>query len=314
MPQNSHYEELCEQLKLIRDRVRGVIHRHANGLYLFGRAGTSKTYTVRSTLDKLGVSYAFASGHLTPIGLFELISENRDRVIVLDDITSIFGQPIALQLLLSAIGNPHNGSHTRTIRYKTAKGDRLVHFTGGIIAIANLPLIGHHGAVLQALRDRMNVVEYEPSDAQICSLIFHLADGGMPGVSPENARMVAEFVIGEAQRLGLRPSLRLFVDKAIPDYRLFAAGLTETDWHDLVRSSVQQQVVALEHPTKDLTRAEQMQAERRIALEIASNFETLPQRAAEWHRRTGKSQSAYFRRLAESRQESVPTGNARRAG
>ena len=41
--------ELMQQMKVLKDRVRGVVHGKYNGLYLYGRAGTAKTFTVRTT-------------------------------------------------------------------------------------------------------------------------------------------------------------------------------------------------------------------------------------------------------------------------
>ena len=145
-----YYDDLMRQTKVVKDRIRGVVHGQHNGMYLHGRPGTSKTYIVRTTLDTLGANYAYSNGHLTPIGLFDLLVENRDRVIVMDDVTSLFNQPIALQLLLAALGNPHDGSKARQVRYKTAKGDVVVPFSGGVVGISNLPLAGHHSEVLGA--------------------------------------------------------------------------------------------------------------------------------------------------------------------
>lgn len=111
---NEHLASFEKQLKVVKDRVRGIVYGQTNGLYLCGRPGTSKTFTVRSTLDSLlDVPYAYSTGHLTPLGLFDLISENRDRVIVLDDVSAILQERVALQLLLASLGNPHDGSNSR---------------------------------------------------------------------------------------------------------------------------------------------------------------------------------------------------------
>jgi DNA-binding transcriptional ArsR family regulator len=299
MEDENHYDALMSQIKTIKDRIRGVVHRKANGLYLYGRPGTSKTFTVCTTLDTLGESYAHSNGHLTPMGLFDLIAENHSRTIVLDDVASIFSQPTALQLLLAALGNPHNRSGIRNVRYKTAKGDQVIPFTGGIVAVSNLPLAGHGHEVLAALSDRVYVIAFEPPDEQICALIERLAEHGVQDVPADKAKRVCRFLISECKRLGIRPSVRLFVDKAIPDFQLFAAGQTETHWRDLIRSNLQQQLVELEFPTNDLSRTEQIEAERRIALDVFLNFETLQERITAWKERTGKSQPAFYRRLKE---------------
>lgn len=294
-----HYEELLEKQKIVKDRVRGVVHRESNGFYLYGRPGTSKTYTVRTTLDTLAVPYTVHNGHLTEIGLFDLLHANRDRIIVLDDVTALFNKPIALQLLMAALGNPHDGSRTRYVCYKTAKGDVSVPFTGAIIGISNLPLKGHHNEILAAIRDRVYCLNYEPTEDQIKALINKIAEQGFPGVEPTEAKMVANYLLEECALREVQPSVRLFVDKAIPDFRLFKAGNTETHWRDLVASSVDEQLVELQFETKDLSRAEQTEAERRIVLDLCLGFPTRAERLAEWERRTGKSRAAYDRRLAE---------------
>lgn len=54
--------ELQQRLVVIRDRVKGVARRHYAGFYFFGPPGTSKTYTVRTTLDDLKIPYEYHLG------------------------------------------------------------------------------------------------------------------------------------------------------------------------------------------------------------------------------------------------------------
>jgi hypothetical protein len=75
MKNNKDYDELMRQIKIVKDRVRGVVKGTYNGLYLYGRPGTSKSFSICSTLDTLGVKYEYSNGHLTPIGLFDLIKK-----------------------------------------------------------------------------------------------------------------------------------------------------------------------------------------------------------------------------------------------
>ena len=82
--------ELQQRQAVIRDRVRGVARRHYAGFYLHGRPGTSKTHTVKTTLDDLDIPYEYHLGHLTPMGLFDLLAQQHDRILVLDD---VFGDP-----------------------------------------------------------------------------------------------------------------------------------------------------------------------------------------------------------------------------
>jgi hypothetical protein len=289
-----------------------------NGLYLFGRPGTSKTHTVRVTLETLAAPYDYHRGHITPIGLFELIATNRDRTIVLDDVASIFNQPIGLQILLAALGSSHDGSRVRPARYKTAREDLTVHFTGGRIVITNVALDGHHPEILAAIRDRVNMINYEPSDEQIEALIRRIADQGHHGIAPEKCLKVAVFLLEECRRREIRPSVRLFVDKALPDFALWESERTETHWRDLVVSELEQQLVEIQHPQRDLRRAEQMEAERRIVLDLVLSYESREDRIEQWRRITesrfgvAKSQAAFYRRLAELKEAGkLPVVNGR---
>lgn len=299
MKRQHHLCSLLEQTKIVKDRVRGVVHGKYTGMYLFGRPGTSKTHIVRSTLDLIDVNHTYSNGHLTPIGFFDLLQSNHDRVIVIDDISSLFSQPVALQLLLAALGQPHNTSSIRWVQYKTAKGEIKVPFSGGIIAISNNSLDGHHNKVLSAIRDRIYAINYEPSDEQIIALIENIASKGTRALSSSICMSVFRFLISECQNLNIRPSVRLFIDKALPDYELWDAGLTETHWKDLIRSSLEQQLVELQHPSSDLSRTEQIDAERQIALDILMRFNSQSERIKQWKTRTGKSQAAFYRRTKE---------------
>ncbi|HUQ71683.1 MAG TPA: hypothetical protein VM165_19295, partial [Planctomycetaceae bacterium] len=90
MVPESPLQSLQRQRAVVTDRVRGVVHGASTGLYLYGRPGTSKTHTICSTLDALQCRYKYNAGHLTAIGLFELIREYPERVLVLDDVSAVF--------------------------------------------------------------------------------------------------------------------------------------------------------------------------------------------------------------------------------
>lgn len=98
-------EQLNRQLSILRDLVRGVAHGHTNGLYIYGRPGTSKTWTVKTTLEKEGVEYVYQDGHLTPMGLFETLANNPNSIILMDDLGAAFENTITRQLLLAALGD-----------------------------------------------------------------------------------------------------------------------------------------------------------------------------------------------------------------
>ena len=160
--------ELNRRQGVVRDYVRGVARQYATGLYLFGRPGTAKTHTLRGVLEQeIGEPYCYQRGHLTPVGLFELLADHPDEVVVLDDLVTIFKSDVALQILLSALEHPGPGDRTRTriVRYRRKGEEVRVAFRGGVICVSNREL--HDDELLGAFKSRVHTLNYDPSDAQL---------------------------------------------------------------------------------------------------------------------------------------------------
>jgi len=150
-----------------------------------------------------------------------------------------------------------------------------------------------------AFKSRVHTLNYDPSDAQLGALMLAIAEFGNHGITPEEALTVARFVIGEMLRLQVRFDLRLFVNKALPDYQQWKDDETESDWRDLVVASIEEHLVAVRHPEEHASRAGRMEEERAIVREILREHERREDRVRAWKERTGKSERAFYRRQAE---------------
>ena len=294
--------ELQSQLSVVRDRVRGVALGHYTGFYLFGRPGTGKTYTVRRTLEKYGVKIYYHHGHLTPMGLFEVLEEHPDCIIVLDDVAEILSQRKALQILLAALGNQPGDDGIREVKYQRQGRDVTVRFTGRIILISNLEL--HSAPLLDALKSRIHYMQYDPSDEQIVAVMRDIASQGWPAGSPKitsaEGMEVANFLIEESQKRGYRLDLRLLVDKAFPDYIQYRNRQAETHWKDLVRATLDERLISLQHTqAAPKTRQATKEAEYEIIRKLVAEHHGRRDRIDAWMKLTGKTERAYYRRAAE---------------
>jgi hypothetical protein len=292
--------EFRKRQAILRDRIRGVARGYQNGFYLFGRPGTGKTFEVIQLLKQEGVRYYHHSGHLTPLGLFELIAEKHDHVIVLEDVAVLFSQKVALQILLAALGQ--QSGENRVVKYRRQGAEKSVTFTGGLILISNLDLPS--SPLLLALKSRATYLKYEPTDEQIGALMKNVvADGWPPNgptIPPDECLQVVEHLTAESNRLSCRLDLRLLFDKALPDYVQYKDGDTECHWRDLVTGTLESQLVSLSHPLRNsATREERKLAEQAIVRIILAEQEATPERMAAWRQATGKSDRAYYRRCAE---------------
>jgi hypothetical protein len=295
--------DLRRRQGVVRDYVRGVAHGYATGLYLFGRPGTAKTHTVRAVLEgEVKEIYVYQRGHLTPLGLFELIAEHPDETVVLDDLANLFRSDVALQVLLSALDHPTGRDRGRLVKYRRLGREERACFRGGIICISNLEL--HDDVILGAFKSRVHTFNYDPSDAQLGALMLALAENGWPTrrptIAPEEAGVVARFLIEEMLRLGCRFDLRLLMNKALPDYQQVKDGEAESDWRDLVTASIEEQLVEVRHgQDPPVSRAARLEEEQAVVREILREHATRQDQVQAWVERTGKSERAFYRRRAE---------------
>ena len=167
--------------------VENLVQMIASGLQpsavITGEGGLGKTYTVNKTLIASGLkdlselgaleegsvvrrTKAFVSikGYSTPKGLYRTLYENKDSVIVFDDCDSILKDPVALNLLKSALD-----SYGKRIISWNAEGfgrdddlPRSFEFKGRVIFISNLG----QDKIDQAIRSRSMMVDLTMNEDQ----------------------------------------------------------------------------------------------------------------------------------------------------
>jgi hypothetical protein len=149
---------------------------------------------------------------------------------------------------------------------------------------------------------------YDPTDAQLGALMLVIADRGWPAgsvnpeIDPESARMVAHYLIGEMARLSCPFDLRLLVNKAFPDYQQWKDGEAESDWRDLITASIEEHLVAVRHAEQSpASREERKSEEHSILQENIRDNPSRDERVRAWIARAGKSERAFYHRLAEMR-------------
>jgi hypothetical protein len=276
------------KVRLIRDRVVSVANGYQTGVYIVGRPGTSKSFTVKKELEQLGKPWIIKNARMTPMGLFDFLASHPEHVIVLDDITSLFKNEQALQILLAALdGQP---GEPRQVTYRSKDKDERIWFSGAIIAISNIPL--RHDPLARALGSRVVMLEHEPTDEETAEFIRHLASKGHADLSPDECFEVAEFLISETRAMDQRLDLR-HLRKAWQDYRQSTNGDALTAWQDLVRSSLQKRIA---EPVVAASKQEDIVGQRELVTTLKEKFPNdRRSQLAEWPH--GKS--TFYKRLKE---------------
>jgi hypothetical protein len=279
-----------KKLQLIRDRVRGVAEGYQTATYLVGRPGTSKTYTVKEELERLGVPHVVLNCRMSPMGLFKVLAEHPEHTIVLDDIVTLFRHKQALQVLMAALdGDP---KQPRIITYNTKNEDRKVEFAGGIVAISNMPL--QTDPLAQAVESRVVLLEHEPSDPEIAAFMRQLARNGHTGLSPEQCQEVVTFVIEETRAYDERLDLR-HLTKAYHDRKQWEDGKSKSSWQDLVRTSLKK-MIADERMTIPISKQDDIAQQRAKVAEALKLFPGDTPRQIEF---CGLKKTTFYQRLKE---------------
>jgi alkylated DNA repair dioxygenase AlkB len=304
-------ESLNRRLSLVRDLVQGVSRGYYPGLYLYGPPGTGKTYTVLKTLAAGGRLVRYHKGHITAIGLVELLEEYSNGVVVLDDVAEIFNSPVGLQIFLAALGrSPEDAKlpgqpNGRIVTYKRRGVEQRIVFTGGLVAISNLEL--HDTGLLGAIKSRSDCVQYDPTDQELAALMLDIADqgyemnrpapeSGVPTkdtLSPEECREVAHFVIEQSLNRGCHLDLRVLVDKSFPKRLQHANGDSDNNWRDLVLLSLEERLAQPQHSpaVPAPPRGREAEVMRQLLRSGLGHAEQL----ARWKEITGRSPRAFYR-------------------
>ena len=168
--------------------VENLVQMIASGLtpsaVITGEGGLGKTYTVNKTLVAEGLkdltdagalevgstinrqnSFTSVKGYSTPKGLYRTLYENKDSVVVFDDCDSILKDPVALNLLKSAL----DSYGKRVISWNAEAGfgrdddlPRSFEFKGRVIFISNLS----QDKIDQAIRSRSMMVDLTMTEDQ----------------------------------------------------------------------------------------------------------------------------------------------------
>lgn len=162
--QNSRFD-INKRFSYLEAFVRMVIKRTRVSLIITGEGGLGKTYTVKEQIALAGLKefdpetgegqYKYVKGFSTARGLYKLLFEHRDRLIIFDDCDEVLEDKIAKNILKGAL----DSYDKRVISWITNKENPDVpnefEFTGAIIFVSNI----NKNRMDQALQTRSTCVD-----------------------------------------------------------------------------------------------------------------------------------------------------------
>jgi len=128
-----------KQVNVYEDYLKMLFADYVHGVICHSKAGLGKTYNTIKILKKHKKEYIYNSGVTTAVALYKLLQDNNDKIIILDDIETIFKDERIINILKAALWEVDG---QRTISYKSSAKTLEDYkesfiYTGGIIILAN---------------------------------------------------------------------------------------------------------------------------------------------------------------------------------
>lgn len=229
-----------QRFEFVEDLVEMVATKKVSSAIITGEGGLGKSHTVIAALKKSGLrdvyecasgtpahkTYTVVKGFSTAKGLYKILFENKNSLVVFDDCDSVLQDADALQLLKAAL----DSYDKRVITWNTsAKFDdglpRSFQFSGGAIFISNLS----QTKIDQAVRTRAMCVDLSMSADQKITRMEHIVTS--PDFLPELSTSIkkdALELLKEYKDTARDLSLRSLISVA-----RIRANKTASTWRDL---------------------------------------------------------------------------------
>ncbi|KXA94349.1 hypothetical protein AKJ65_04700 [candidate division MSBL1 archaeon SCGC-AAA259E19] len=264
-------KDVAQYYGRLRAYVRATVNGGPDSLILFSRPGLGKSYQVMSVLKEEGLErgedYELVNGYSTPLELYHQLYENRDKVLILDDVDGIASSRKALSLLQAATWS---ASGDRVVNYKTTSGKldapQEFKFEGSIIICLN-----RESALpeLRALKSRSIFHRLELTHQELVNGIFpKIAEKELDGGSEELVEFIKENS-NPASELEIRDLM-----KSIDLYE-YANG-NGVDWKELVSGII--------NADEELT----------LVWNLMKNGNTTKENVKKFRKETGKSRQTFF--------------------
>ena len=167
-----------QRFGFVTDLVSMVASGATASTVITGEGGLGKTYTVIQALKAAGLkdisevevgavvppksTYRVVKGFSTPKGLYRILFENQNSIIVFDDCDSVLKNDDACNILKGAL----DSFDKRIITWNSSRDEedlpRFFQFKGGIVFISNMPM----NKIEQSIRSRAMCVDLEMTTEQ----------------------------------------------------------------------------------------------------------------------------------------------------
>jgi hypothetical protein len=218
-----------ERFNFVSDMVTMLCNGAQPSVVITGPGGLGKSYTVSKTLEANGFKdisimdedfavgapvpknkFIVVKGHSTPKGLYRLLFENKDGVIVFDDCDSVLKDPVSLNLLKGALDSYSRRIISWRADIKDEDLPTTFEFKGRVVFISNLA----SSQIDQAIITRSMAVDLSMTTQQKVERMRHIMESGefMPEANKQHkvdAINLVERLQDDVKELSLRTLIQV---------------------------------------------------------------------------------------------------------
>jgi hypothetical protein len=164
--------------------------KYLHSLFITGKAGIGKSFTVVKVLSNTVLDYKIVLGNISPLELFHTLYDYRKNAVVFDDTSGLLANKQSMSILMSAMWSPTN---RRTVSWLTTskklKCPPQYEFQGKIIFIANEIPDNIKPIVSRCLEFELNFNYYE-----ILKIMAEISKLPHPSLSREERQMIFNWI------------------------------------------------------------------------------------------------------------------------
>ncbi len=268
------------QMETYRDYVTMLLKGHVHSVLCHSKAGFGKTYTTIKILKEFNVKYSYSSGVATAVSLFKLLYENKNNLLILDDIETIFQDDRIINILKSALWEVDG---KRMVSYKTSAKvledyPDDFEYKGKLIILAN-ELRGKKDESYKALLSRCLKYELSYTLSELIKIGKNIIEEREDITSEQKCRIITimESNISVQHSFNFRLLMRLV---AFVKYDFYKAEKLFLDSLDI-------------------------DEEAEIMVDIIKNNNKIKNQIIEFRNRTGQSRMTFFRKKKKLKDEGI---------
>jgi hypothetical protein len=277
------YKKMVCAIRMMTENLKTL-----HGVLINSRPGIGKTMTTQILLNQLDAKYIELNNHLTKKEFFILLQENKDKIIVIDDVDKLLESSQHIALLKKALETVPYG---REIQYNTStkiKDDngkeisKKFIFSGKIIILTNK--VKEDDKHINAVKDRVLYLRLSPSNEDIIEIMEYIVKNPLPDSTELNLDQRTEVKEFIKNKMNERANLSLRT--LVLGYEFMADSIQNND-----KDSWKTNLLESDEELDSVLIAGKINADEK--------FQTKEDRAKEYNRLTHKSVAEYYRDLRQ---------------